>query len=178
MCAMKTRPSRQAESRPSSWRWGAFFRLLNSTSGCHAHQLLEEILMVPADEDHLVALQQVEDEALQHNGLPAAVEEVAGNQKLVRFRIVKISGFRQHRAKRRVEAVDVGCDIVFHDTLAPFVLSIRCWISVPSLNRTRMVSLSSTLILLMSCRTMISSYSSMAPLSISIAPLTSPIRSS
>ena len=59
--------------------------MIVSQSVVYRHQLLEEILMISADEDHLVALQQVEDKALQLDGLPASVEEVTKFGKILLF---------------------------------------------------------------------------------------------
>ena len=79
---------------------------------------LIEILMIPTNQDHGILLHELQDELLHLHSFQPAVEEIAQDDQLVRFRIVEIPRLIQRLMKFRIKAVHIGGDVVFHKRMS------------------------------------------------------------
>ncbi len=71
--------------------------------------------MVSPNQDHISLLHELENELLHLQGFLPAVEQIAQDDQLVRFRIVEIPRLIQRFMKFSIKAVNIGGDLVFHD---------------------------------------------------------------
>ena len=84
-------------------------------------QLLIEVLMIPAHQDHRVFIHKLQDETLHRDGLLSAVKDIPQDNQLVGLRVGEIPRLIQRPVKLGIKAVNIGGDVVFH-RFCPIVL--------------------------------------------------------